>query len=56
MDSIEGGAAFVIEKEGIVIGTVTVLLEPEDRHIWQGDGLNDSIFINRLALSRAHSR
>lgn len=57
MSSIQGGSAFVIEKKGIVIGTVTVLLEPEawDRHIWQGERLDDSIFIHRLALCRSHS-
>ncbi|BFH54186.1 hypothetical protein PMJ6TS7_42010 [Paenibacillus melissococcoides] len=53
MDSIEGGTAFVVEKDDIVIGTVTVLLEPEDwdRRIWQDERLDDSIFIHRLAVT-----
>lgn len=57
MDSIQGGSAYIIEKNGSVIGTVTVLLEPEDwdRHIWQGERVDDSIFIHRLALFRSHS-
>ncbi|WP_237096923.1 GNAT family N-acetyltransferase [Paenibacillus dendritiformis] len=57
MISINSGSAFVIEKEGNVIGTVSVLLEPEawDRHIWQTERLDDSIFIHRLALSRSHA-
>lgn len=52
--SIDSGSAYVVLQGDTVIGTVCVLIEPEewDHHIWPDTNLEDSVMIHRLAVSR----
>ncbi|MFD0618344.1 GNAT family N-acetyltransferase [Paenibacillus sp. GCM10027629] len=53
LDSISNGTAYVFLKNNLLVGTVTIQLDPDDwdKHVWADLDVRDSIFIHRLAIS-----
>lgn len=57
MQSIKNETAYIIAKDDVLAGTVTISTSPDDwdKHIWKQSTITDSVFIHRLVVKRTFS-